>query len=102
LYWGLVEAMAKNSSGYLLTEIIGVLELRLATPKEILLDMVDVCLEVGLFEKHSEYGAFSHRMFEHKKFRQSCSNNGSKGGKKRAENKRKARGGTVSVQAIKK
>jgi len=102
LYWALVEAMAKSSSGYLSSEIIGALELRLATPKEVLLDVIDSCLDVGLFDEHPEHGVFSHRMFEHKEYRQLCSNSGSKGGKASAESKRKARGGTISVQAIKK
>ena len=78
IYWALVEAMARTKNGYLSRDTLNCLELRLATSKKNLLDVVNFCLDVNLFMEHPEYGIFSNRLLRDKNFWQLCLENGRK------------------------
>lgn len=82
LFWMLVETMAENENGGVKATLIGGLSLGYGVAKARLLQIVGLCIEVGLFyEKEGYY--FSNRLLQHKEWRKSLSESGKNGAEKR-------------------
>jgi hypothetical protein len=85
VFWMLVETMAENENGGAKASLMGGLSLGYGVAKDLLLAIINFCLEIELF--YEESGCiFSRRMKKHKDYRQELSKNGKNGAKKRWEN----------------
>lgn len=82
IYWMLLESMAETEDGKLNLSLIGGLSLGYGVAKGRLSEIVEFCINVGLFEREMQF-FLSKRMVEHKSFRIECSKNGVKGAQKR-------------------
>ena len=82
IYWMLLESMAETEDGKLNLSLIGGLSLGYGVAKGRLSEIVEFCINVGLFEREMQF-FLSKRMVEHKSFRVVCSKNGKAGALKR-------------------
>lgn len=82
VYWMILESMAETIDGKLNLSLLGGLSLGYGVSKGRLSEIVEFCVNVGLFEREMQF-FFSKRMVEHKSFRLKCSQNGAEGAKKR-------------------
>jgi hypothetical protein len=82
VYWMLLESMAETLDGKLNLSLIGGLSLGYGVAKGRLSEIVEFCVNVGLFEREMQF-FLSKRMVQHKSFRVECSKNGKEGALKR-------------------
>ena len=82
IVWFLYESLAESTDGYLSNESIAPLSLGYGVAKKKLEEVINYCIEIGLFTKENGH-FYSERMVSHKAFRKSLSDAGIRGNKKR-------------------
>lgn len=86
VFWMLVETMAEKENGGVSATLLGGLAHGFGVAKGRLQEVVDKCIEIGLF--YEDGGCFfSERMLQHKNFRKSLSIAGKKGAEARSSSK---------------
>lgn len=92
VYWMLVETMADNDNGGVKASLIGGLSHGFGVAKDVLLKIIDCCMQVELFFEKEGY-IFSNRMLRHKEERKFFSDMGKEGAERKKEKYRGAKGG---------
>ena len=87
IFWAILEAMHKDSTGYISEAAIGGLSIAYGVPIETLSAVVKKSLELGLFQKCEHGNIYSNRMIEQKKELAESAENGRKGAKNRWKNR---------------
>ncbi len=97
-YWMLLESMASEENGHLNRGAIGGLSVAYAIPIGELSEIIEFCVQIGLFIQSDEV-FFSERMIEHKNIRKAAQANGLKGAQKRWKNSTPNRGAISTPNA---
>jgi len=82
IFWMIIETMAENENGGAKAGLIGGLSLGYGVAKDLLINVFNYCIELGLFYEESGY-YYSKRLLTHKEFRKVLSENGAAGAAKR-------------------
>ena len=82
IYFYCLEVMAERGDGYIIPSLLGGLSLGFGVDKDWLLEFLEFCVQIKIFEKN-DTGFFSSRIIEHLKFRANLSQAGSRGAEKK-------------------
>ena len=82
IFWMIIETMAENENGGAKAGLIGGLSLGYGVAKDMLINVISYCLEIGLFYEELGY-YYSKRLLTHKEYRRILSINGVAGAEKR-------------------
>lgn len=82
IFWMIIETMAENENGGAKAGLIGGLSLGYGVAKDLLVEIFEYCVEIGLFHLESGF-YYSKRLTTHKEFRRILSENGAAGAEKR-------------------
>ena len=92
IYWMIIESMAENENGCIKATLIGGLSHGFRVAKSRLLEIIQCCIRVELFQEKDGY-YLSNRLLRHKNERKFLSEKGKEGAKKKWGSHRGAIGG---------